>query len=407
VVVRDSTSRRLRVAQVGNFDPDSADGTDKVVVGLASWLPRHGVETEVWQLTQTHGRSQDLELNGVQVANRPALPRPLSYLSGLSHSAQTFVHQRQSAVDLVHFHSALVPEHVAAAERLHVPYVISPQGGYSPGILNGRHRWFKAPWMRFREGPYVRKAAFLHSVSAREEDGLRSAFPDVPIKLIPAAVDAPPLPDASQRRGRDLTPKDLVYLGRMVISQKGLDLLLHGYADFVARTADQQTRLVLIGPDFQGGLAQLRALAHTLGIADRVVFREPVYSHDKWACLSNAYAFVHPSRWEGLPNAVMEAMAASCPVLVTPGTNISELVTDYAAGIAVDYAPGALSTGLEAIVGLSPERYVHMGQRARQLVDDHFSWSVTADRLARAYAAVCQGRARRDQEPHRPPTARP
>lgn len=392
-----SYTAAVRVAQVGNFDPDSADGTDKVVVGLTTWLPRYGVQTEVWQLTRTDTRSDVRTVNGVPVINQKTVPRPWSYVRGLTPSARDFVDRGQAKVDLVHFHSALIPEHVAAARRLHVPYVISPQGGYSQGILHGRHRWFKSPWMRLREGPYARGAAFLHSVSGREADGLRVAFPGAPIVVIPAGVDAPPLPEATHRAGRHASPKELVYLGRMVVSQKGLDVLLHGYADFLKRRGDRHTRLVLIGPDFQGGRARLEALARTLGISDRITMRGPVFGSEKWDCLSGAYAFVHPSRWEGLPNAVMEAMAASCPVLVTPGTNVSELVSRYSAGVAVDCVAEAVSRGLESLVEISDDRYVQMSQRARQLVDEHFSWSITAERMARAYFDTC----------HPPRTARP
>ena len=387
----------MRVAQVGNFDPDSADGTDKVVVGLSTWLPRHDVETEVWQLTRTDSQSDVRDLDGVRVTNHSAVPRPWSYVRGLTRSAREFIDRRQTEVDLVHFHSALIPEHVAAARRLRVPYVISPQGGYSRGILLGRHRWFKSPWMRLREGPYARGAAFLHSVSGREADGLRVVFPGVPIVVIRAGVDAPPLPDANHRPGRHAFPKELLYLGRMVISQKGLDVLLHGYAGFLKRSGDQQTRLVLMGPDFQGGRAQLQALARLLGISERVAFREPAYGPAKWTCLSTAYALVHPSRWEGLPNSILEAMAASCPVLVTPGTNVSDLVRDHFAGVAVDCTAGGVSSGLETLMSLNGDRYVEMSQRARALVDEEFSWSVAAERIARAYSDLC----------HPPRTARP
>ena len=44
----------------------------------------------------------------------------------------------------------------AIASLLNLPHVVTPNGGYSRAILQGRNRWFKTLWMRFREQPHVR-----------------------------------------------------------------------------------------------------------------------------------------------------------------------------------------------------------------------------------------------------------
>jgi glycosyltransferase involved in cell wall biosynthesis len=175
----------------------------------------------------------------------------------------------------------------------------------------------------------------------------------------------------------------------MSVQHKGLDILVRGYAQFLARTRDEDTLLHLIGPDFRGGRAQLERLVRELQIAPRVVFHDAVFGPERWAWLSRAYVFVHPSRWEGLPNAVLEALAASCPVLITPGTNMAEFVRQFEAGVVVGESADEVGEGLRALVGLSPERHVLMGQSARRLVDRHFTWSACARRLADAYLAFC------------------
>jgi glycosyltransferase involved in cell wall biosynthesis len=385
--------RRLRVAQVGNYDPDSADGTEKVVVGLTSSLPRAGVDTEVWQLSQPRSQAWDFQVDGIPVSNRPAFAPPWAFVRGTTRAARNFVQHRRSSVDLVHFHSGLVPENVAIAAQLSGPYVISPQGAYNPSNLHGRHRWFKEPWLFLKERAYVDRAAFIHSVSPQEADSLRKVFPEARVVLVPAGVEAPPdLPDAVHRPGRFASPRDFVYLGRMSVEHKGLDLLVGGYAEFLNYSGDRETRLILVGPDFRGGLAELQALAARLGIGERVIFPGPAFGADRWAWLSGAYALIHPSRWEGLPNAVLEALAASCPVLVTPGTNLGDLVRQYEAGICVEGSIAGVREGLCTLIRLQPESHLRMGQGARRLIDERFTWANTARRLAEAYLEVCQRR---------------
>jgi hypothetical protein len=152
-------------------------GCERALAGLAAWLPRYGIDVEVWQLTNRRTPSWDARLNGVRVSNRPTYGRPWAFMRGLTPAARVLVDERQTQVDLVHFYSGLIPEYVAAAARLRTPYVISPQGSYSPAILEGRHRWLKRPWLQLQETAFVRGAQFLHAVSDREADALASTWP--------------------------------------------------------------------------------------------------------------------------------------------------------------------------------------------------------------------------------------
>jgi glycosyltransferase involved in cell wall biosynthesis len=61
-----------------------------------------------------------------------------------------------------------------------------------------------------------------------------------------------------------------------------------------------------------------------------------VFGREKEALLDSAFVFVHTSRWEGMPFAVIEALATGCPVLVTPATNLGDYVEGFGAGVVVD-----------------------------------------------------------------------
>jgi glycosyltransferase involved in cell wall biosynthesis len=115
----------------------------------------------------------------------------------------------------------------------------------------------------------------------------------------------------------------------------------------------------------------LQRLAGELGVADRVLFlgKRP----DVPAIVSRVDALVHPSLAEGLPNAIMEAMAARRPVVATSVGGIPELVLDGSTGFLVPPRdPNALASALDRVLG-DPERASAMGRAGRAHVERRFT----------------------------------
>jgi glycosyltransferase involved in cell wall biosynthesis len=96
--------------------------------------------------------------------------------------------------------------------------------------------------------------------------------------------------------------------GRLT-EQKGFDRLLNMFVEL-----PRQVRLQILG---DGPLrSQLQNQAADLGISDRIEF---LGFHDNpWCFYAAADAFLLPSRWEGMPNAALEALACGTPVISTP-----------------------------------------------------------------------------------------
>jgi glycosyltransferase involved in cell wall biosynthesis len=280
-----------------------------------------------------------------------------------------------------------IPDNVWVATNAERPYVLTPHGGYNDNVIRGHNRIAKALWLRIRERRYVRGASLVHAVSAQERHLLRKTFGEVTLQFIPNAVDLPASPVRPDVRRRT-SPKRVVFLGRLAIDHKGLDLLLEGYARHIEQSSDQQTELVIAGPDFRDGLRRLRTIAASLGLRSRIHFPGPRYGPDQESLFESAYVFVHTSRWEGMPLAVLEAMASGCPVLITAATNLAQYVDDFGAGVVVEGSAEGIADGLTHVLGAPVEQYDAMCSAARNLVAQRFTWPRVATEMAAAYRGV-------------------
>jgi len=149
--------------------------------------------------------------------------------------------------------------------------------------------------------------------------------------------------------------------------QKGHRVLLEAATHVVAR--DWQVYFILIG---DGPLRHsLEAIAREQGLAGRVHFLGT--RHDIPQLLAAMDLFVLSSFWEGMPNAVLEAMATGLPVVATAVGGTPEVVVDGVTGLLVPPRdPVALAQAIERLLA-DPELRHRMGQAGRERVEQHFS----------------------------------
>ncbi|MDA0702479.1 MAG: glycosyltransferase [Proteobacteria bacterium] len=114
-----------------------------------------------------------------------------------------------------------------------------------------------------------------------------------------------------------------VAAGRLT-RQKGFDRLVECFA---RHSPDSHLTILGEGPDESA----LRRRIETLGLAKRISLAG--FEPEPWREYAGADAFLLPSRWEGMPNAALEALACGTPVIATPEAGgISEVAEDAAPG---------------------------------------------------------------------------
>jgi len=161
--------------------------------------------------------------------------------------------------------------------------------------------------------------------------------------------------------------------------QKGFSDLLTAMVK--VRQSLPTTRLLLVGDGELRG--ELEARARLLGLDDVVTFAG--MRSDVPQVLTALDVLVLPSLWEGLPNAILEAMAAGRPVVATAVGGTPEVVVDGMTGLLVPPRdPPALAEAITHLLDAPDLRY-RMGQAGQERVLQHFSIERMVERTQNLY----------------------
>ena len=221
-----------------------------------------------------------------------------------------------------------------------------------------------------------------NSASVVEHLATAAGIPRSRLRFIRGGIDPGPWQAAGPASRAALGVPDgaglLLWVGRLD-PVKGLESLIDAVAS-LRRTHD--VYLLLAGEGAHRGALTARVTATALG--DRVRF---LGVHDDVpALLKAADAFVLPSQTEGLPNALLEAMAAGCPIVATDVPGCRDLVTHEREGLLVPFGDrDALAAALARLLDDRPFARRLAAQAARSASE---SWhlSATHDAYARLYA---------------------
>jgi glycosyltransferase involved in cell wall biosynthesis len=294
--------------------------------------------------------------------------------------------------DMVHVHTVWTYPTLAAARacgRRGVPYILRPAGMLEEWSM-GRRPWKKGLYARLVEAETIRRANALHWTTEREqEQSVRWATGRpglvVPLGLPRAAYeDLPPATSLGRRFPALQGRRVLLYLGR-VHPKKQPEVAIRALAQ--VRREHPDAVLVVAGPGERRYLGALAALAEAQGVAGAVHFLGMLRGPEVQEAYSGASVFVLPSLQENFGLAAAEAMAAGCPVVVSPQVALAPLVSSHAAGRVAEANVPAVADAIGGLLADEPGRRA-AGEHARSLVLQRFTWPAVAAELIRAYERV-------------------
>ncbi|HET6324598.1 MAG TPA: glycosyltransferase [Planctomycetaceae bacterium] len=348
-----------------------AGGAERALVQIVTRLDRQRWEPHVFCLDAGGVLAPELRAAGIEVVCLGArrrrdvlVVRPLyRHLVALRPAIlQTFL-----------FHANVIGRLAGTAAR--VPVIVS-------GIRVAEKRSRARLWLdRVTDRLVTRHVCVSRDVA--DFSTTRGGLPHEKISVIPNGVDferyANAAPAALTQFGVPHGSRVLLFVGRLD-PQKGPLQLLEAAAELFLDHSDLQ--LVMVG---DGPLAtELRAWTVFRSLETRIHFvgRQT----DIAGLMRAADVFVLPSQWEGLPNVVLEAMAAGTPVVATEVEGVRDLLTEGKTGTLVPRnGEFPLAQAIGRALG-NREEVQAMAVTAQSIVKESFTWPLVAAEYERLYA---------------------
>lgn len=358
----------------------SERGHDIRIISPRPWVPPLPKLPEDWAKSKSVPSHYTIDGIDVRVP-RYLSPPSLQTLALSSFSARWRVARAtlpdDFEPDLVHAHVALPDGFAAAAlaERMDVPLVTSIHGA-------DFYSYVDAPGCQY----LIQKVLDFSATVTVNSTTLRNVgneyFEYDPV-IVPNGV---PIDEIDSAKSKDVTVPDAQ--DRHVLVSLGF-LKERKQQELVIRALDVLDRddfhYVVIGDGPQR--EELERLATELGVADQVSFLGYIDSHQRvYAHLWNADVFVLPSYDEAFGVAFIEAMACELPVVARAGEGPEDFVTDDETGYFIGRDADAMELAkLLSTLLDSPEERTKVGERAREIVKNEYTWESNAKKIEEAY----------------------
>lgn len=350
---------------LGKANPERMNGVNKVVYQLATEQAAFGEQVSIWGITE------HVEVNFGKRNFETRLfvkqKNPFRYSNELQ---KAIIAKKGKAI--FHLHGGWIPVYYSLAGLLHkhaINFVLTPHGAYN-SIAMEKNGPVKKIYFRLFEKSVLEKAAQIHCIGASEIKGLNTIFRKDKTLLLPYGY----------RKNENTVVESVAhpeiifgFIGRLDVYTKGLDTLLQAFQKFNLRYPKSQ--LWIIGESTQRNLLEKQVDAFSL--RNNVVLYGSKFGKEKEALLKRMDVFVHPSRNEGLPVAVLEAASFGKPCLVTQATNIAAVVEQYGSGKTIDTQSDEILS--DAMITLyetwrKPAVFKQMQINAVKMVEETYNW---------------------------------
>lgn len=234
------------------------------------------------------------------------------------------------------------------------------------------------------QGVFEHATLLLHRSNSLRRVLLSRGAPEDKLRPNPTGV---PLPTQENIRSRSPSESLRLLQACRFIPKKGLDTTLRAVANLAQAGHPVELTLAGSGPEE----TMLRTLAANLAISDRITWRGFLRESELAAEYARADVFLHPSREtgsgdrEGIPNALLEAMAMGKLVISTRHSGIPEAIVHGQNGYLMDdNAPESLAKLIE-LARNDPGKTTAMGHAARKSIESNFSVKQCVATLQDAY----------------------
>jgi glycogen synthase len=378
------------------YPPHVVGGLGRHVMHLAPSLVAQGVAVHILTPLLRGGEPDELTPGGVRI-HRVVAPRMEEY-SFLSFTRETNTAIERAARDLrqqlgdftlIHAHDWLVASAAVtlkhAWRRPLISTIHATERGRQQGHLGSGHseqidstEW----WLTYEAWRVIACSRFMAA-----QVGEYFTTPADKVDVVPNGVHLRPSPFLDEderlayRRTFAADDQQLVfYVGRLVY-EKGVHVLLDAWPRVLESMPS--ARLVIAGTGEQ--LEALKQRAHDYGVTDRVTFTGFISDEERDRLYAVADVATFPSIYEPFGIVALEAMAATCPVVVSATGGLAEVVRLHETGLTVHpNDPGSLAWGILHTLA-HPEWSRSRSENAVREVRTIYSWARVGALTAEVY----------------------
>jgi glycosyltransferase involved in cell wall biosynthesis len=369
-------NRPIRIALV--ITELEVGGAERCLCELACRLDPQRFQPTVYSLGPRPTVAEDLLVRRLEASHVPThflgVRRPWQVFQAIGRLQQHFARSTPDIVQSFLFHANVVA--AQAARRCGVTSICT-------GLRvaeRGAWRW----WLMRRIAPCVTQHVCVSQAVAAEARW-RGKWPLERVTVIPNGIDGSLYPAKSPA---DLAPLGVPEHGRAITlvgrleRQKGVDWLL----DLMPTVFDElpNCHLLIIGAGPQR--LRLQRMTNSLRIADRVHFLGK--RADVPEILRASHLLVLPSRWEGMPNVLLEGMASGLPVVATDVEGVAELLGPRAAEQVVPRGNAEAFAGRVIRIGKDDRLAERLGKENRQHARANWSFERMIAQYERLYESL-------------------
>jgi glycosyltransferase involved in cell wall biosynthesis len=291
--------------------------------------------------------------------------------------------KKTDMIDLVIFHEVYYIKFFYIAEKLYnknIPYIVIPHGSLTSGAQTQK-KWIKKLFNILWVDKFIRRAAAIQFLSETEYQN-SSQFETAPI-IIPNGIRLNDNKPHKVYYDSEFGMK-LVFIGRLSIFYKGLDLLLEACGKIKEIMRENGISLDIYGTDFEDGRKKLEDLAKSYGIEQIVHIQDGVFGEEKEHTLLEHDVFIQTSRSEGQPMGILESMEYGMPLIVTPGTTFAGIVDSKDCGWCVKENADSIADGIMCAYR-DKRLWAGKGMRAALVLKEKYSWEVVSQMTIQEY----------------------
>ena len=387
----------LKVLHVIPSVSSTRGGPSKAVIEMVSALQNIGIEAEIATTNDDSNNILNVPLNvktqykGVPVTFFQRFSPSINVIREFAYSNnfRKWLKKNIHNYDVIHIHaifSFCSSYAMTLARKKRIPYIVRPIGQLEDWSLS-QSKFRKQLYLNLVEKSNLENANAMHFTAQSEQQQALTFLPKLHAHIIPLGIQfSKKVENAKQKMLTRWSLKNdmmtLLFLSRLH-HKKGLELLLNS----LSKIKHKPFQLIIAGDGNKSYKQSLEGLINSYQLNTNCHFVGFVKDVEKEILLQGCDFFVLPSYSENFGIAVLEAMAASTPVIISDAVALASDVKENQLGFVCRPNEESLYKTLRQALD-SNDAINEMGQAAQQFARQNYSWKQQAEKLNTLYKSI-------------------